>query len=378
MDKGKEAEEAANGGPSTEESPSKPAPSLPSTSNQTNLIARCNGIFAVRKPTGVTSADVVARVKSVLERHLGVYQTSGRHVPDEESEGEEGLARNKGQGGRGGGPQRRGRKNKSSFQLKVGHGGTLDPLASGVLVIGVGTGTKQLAQFLSCTKEYVATGRFGASTDSYDVLGNVVLVSPVTDAVNRDTLLSSMDKFRGEILQVPPIYSALRIDGKRLYEYAREGKELPDGKKIEARKVTVEELELLDWIDMEKVDDAKDSEPATVAEPATAEGETAEPKDDAPAAEQPKEDTAPTATQPAVSAKDIPGPTFSLRLVSSSGFYVRSLIHDLGTELNSAAFMTDLVRTRQGKLKVEDAVEVKEIDLVRVVEAIEKAKKEGV
>lgn len=354
--------------PTGEAAASQSAPPAPTSDNNTassssrphgNLIARCNGIFVVRKPKGVTSADVVARVKTVLERQLSNFQSQGRHVPETPSDNEEdeaSMARNKGKPG-GGKPQRHNkRRNKGGggFTLKVGHGGTLDPLASGCLVLGVGTGTKELSHFLTCTKEYVGRGRFGAVTDTYDVEGGVVkrVDLPTDPPLGPAVIEQALAKFRGEIVQLPPIYSALKIDGKRLYEYAREGKPLPDGKKIEARKLTVEELELLDYFPAPATSEAAPSEPAQQTE-----GE-------APLTEQP----------PTIAAKDITGPEFTCRIVSSGGFYVRSFIHDLGEDLGTAAFMTELTRTRQGKLKIEDALEVVGLDLVKVCEAIEKAK----
>lgn len=134
------------------------------------------------------------------------------------------------------------------MEVKIGHGGTLDPMATGVLIVGVGKGTKHLQGFLECSKEYEATVLFGAETDTYDILGKVIARAPsssyenITEEVVRDALKD----FRGQIMQMPPIYSALRIQGKRLYEYAREGKELPS--LIKKRPVEVQELEIVKWL----------------------------------------------------------------------------------------------------------------------------------
>ena len=130
--------------------------------------------------------------------------------------------------------------------MKIGHGGTLDPLATGVLIIGVGKGTKQLQSFLSCTKTYETVLLFGTATDTYDIVGRVLSQAPYNH-VTRERVEKELDSFRGQIMQRPPLYSALRMQGKRLYEYAREGKELPAD--IEERLVNVESLEIVDWLE---------------------------------------------------------------------------------------------------------------------------------
>ena len=128
--------------------------------------------------------------------------------------------------------------------VKIGHGGTLDPLATGVLVTGIGTGTKSLQEFLSCTKTYETVLLFGVETDTYDRLGKVVRRAPY-EHITRDAVEKALDQFRGEIMQRPPIFSALRVQGKKLYEYAREGKQPPVS--IKTRPVTVDSLEILEW-----------------------------------------------------------------------------------------------------------------------------------
>src|SRR5690606_12440000 len=147
------------------------------------------------------------------------------------------------------------------IEVKMGHGGTLDPMATGVLsmflglivgntglthgtVIGCGQGTRSLQQFLECSKEYVVEAIFGCSTDTYDRTGKVKHKAPY-EHVTREMVEEALAKFRGNITQKPPIFSALRINGKRYYEYAREGKPLPI--EIKGRPVTVHELELLDF-----------------------------------------------------------------------------------------------------------------------------------
>lgn len=131
------------------------------------------------------------------------------------------------------------------MEVKIGHGGTLDPMATGVLIVGLGKGTKHLQTFLECSKAYEATVLFGAETDTYDILGKVLARAPY-EHITEDVVRDALKDFRGEIMQMPPIYSALRIQGKRLYEYAREGKELP--MLIKKRPVEVQELEIVKWM----------------------------------------------------------------------------------------------------------------------------------
>lgn len=292
----------------------------------------------------------------------------------------------------------------------MGHGGTLDPLATGVLILGVGSGTKSLASFLECTKSYECVVLFGAATDTYDTEGKVVARKPY-DHVTRANIEEALDKFRGKIMQKPPIFSALRIQGKRLYEYAREGKELPV--EIKERPVEVEKLELVDfmeggshewqWPDKEVEAEEKevidkvlhlDNEPAApeIAPPAGVkrsreEDETTSLADETvngnvvpggapspkrsktspepvasgalPDAEQAAEDVQPTtesapteSTQPQNTRSPCPAPAARIRMTVTSGFYVRSLCHDLGTELGTLGIMTSLVRTRQGDFEL--------------------------
>ena len=122
--------------------------------------------------------------------------------------------------------------------FKLGHGGTLDPLASGVLIVGIGRGTKELNKYLACTKTYETVVLFGASTDTYDSTGTTTEradFSHVTQSLVRETL----SKFRGTIMQAPPIYSALRINGIKACEYVRSGQELP--RQLARREMQVEE-----------------------------------------------------------------------------------------------------------------------------------------
>lgn len=126
----------------------------------------------------------------------------------------------------------------------MGHGGTLDPLATGVLILGVGKGTKSLHNFLNCTKTYETVVVFGASTDTYDRVGRIIKKSAY-DEVTKPAVEKALENFRGKYKQMPPLYSALKMEGKPLYEYAREGKQIP--REIATRDVEVTELELVEW-----------------------------------------------------------------------------------------------------------------------------------
>lgn len=142
-------------------------------------------------------------------------------------------------------PNQRGRRKKKQVQVKIGHGGTLDPLATGVLIAGIGKGTKSLQDFLLCTKVYDTVILFGTSTDTYDVTGKVLKKAPY-EHITKEMVENALGQFRGKFMQLPPLFSALKMNGKPLYEYAREGKEIP--REIERRPVEVLELEMIEWM----------------------------------------------------------------------------------------------------------------------------------
>jgi tRNA pseudouridine55 synthase len=311
----------------------------------------------------------------------------------------------------------RNRKSKRLRMVKLGHGGTLDPMATGVLIVGVGNGTKALPRFLGCTKTYEATVLFGAATDTYDVMGKVLAKAPYGH-VTRQKVEDALAAFRGKIMQRPPIYSALRVEGKRLYEYAREGKELP--KEIQERPMEVTELEIMEWLDPTSHDYKCPSEEAGNEEKQIAEAvlhleevsnasaaisgvqdqsEMTPPsnlgkrkrivdEDDdfvqstTPVSKRKEEDpsvsmsgalqslneqdssraadagTTFTSTDPKISPSPTEKgpPAVKLRMTVTSGFYVRSLSHDLGKKVGSLATMCELVRTRQGDFRLGDGV----------------------
>ncbi|WP_311487692.1 tRNA pseudouridine(55) synthase TruB [uncultured Helcococcus sp.] len=182
---------------------------------------------------------------------------------------------------------------------KVGHTGTLDPIATGVLPMCIGRATK-LSQYVSdLGKAYIADLEFGKETSTYDCEGEVINISD-KQIFTKEEINKELNKFKGEISQVPPIYSAIKVDGKKLYEYAREGKKV----EIKARKVTIHDIKLLDL----NANRAK------------------------------------------------------IYVDCSKGTYIRSLIHDLGRNLGTYAFMTDLQRIKVGNLSIEQTIDISDID----------------
>lgn len=280
------------------------------------------------------------------------------------------------------------------------------------MITAVGKGTKQLNNFLACTKTYEAVVLFGVATDSYDRVGKVVSRAPY-EHVTREKVEEALKKFRGKIMQRPSIFSALKVNGKKLYEYAREGKEPPA--EILERPVEVSNLEIVEWYDggshkyvwptEEAEGPEKDIAKKMLAKGSTLETEPAsnstndpvasetldqkegtsqkrktpppsdtadnEPKEDRKegetslAAKRQKLDTEGQGEQvttieekklpPTAPAEEEPSPkppAVKLTMTVSSGFYVRSLSHDLGLAVGSNAIMSELVRTRQGDFEL--------------------------
>ncbi|HNQ28029.1 MAG TPA: tRNA pseudouridine(55) synthase TruB [Aquaticitalea sp.] len=187
---------------------------------------------------------------------------------------------------------------KRSFGLKnikVGHAGTLDPLASGLLVICTGKMTKQIDNFQAQTKTYTGTFVLGSTTPSFDLETEIDKHFP-TDHINETSIYKTTESFVGDILQLPPVFSAIKKDGKRLYEFAREGKEV----EVQPRKVHISEFEItkIDW------------------------------------------------------------PSVDFRVVCSKGTYIRSLAHDFGKALGSGAHLSALRRTKIGDFDVKDALSI--------------------
>jgi tRNA pseudouridine55 synthase len=185
------------------------------------------------------------------------------------------------------------RKYNLPKSFKIGHAGTLDPLASGLLIICTGKFTKKIPELQGMVKEYTGTIMLGATTPSYDLETQVDKTYP-TEHITEDLIRATTQQFIGEIDQKPPVFSALKKDGKRLYEHARAGEEV----EILARKVTIHEFEIT----------------------------------------------------------KINLPQVEFRVVCSKGTYIRSLAYDFGLALNSGGYLSALRRTKIGEFSVEDAV----------------------
>ena len=212
-------------------------------------------ILAFDKPLHWTSFDVVAKVRRVLCRCLG------------------------------------------QKKLKVGHSGTLDPLATGVVIVCTGKKTKMIEQLQYDTKEYVATMQLGATTPSYDMEHPVDKTFP-TAHITRTLIDQTIPQFIGEQWQSPPMYSAVSINGKRAYEIARKGETV----ELKPKLLVIDEIEVLSF-DAEKM-------------------------------------------------------LLTIRVVCSKGTYIRALARDIGEQLQSGAYLTALRRTKVGNTRVEDCYQI--------------------
>lgn len=183
---------------------------------------------------------------------------------------------------------------------QIGHTGTLDPFAEGVLPICIGKATR-LIEYLQDDKEYLATVQFGAATNTFDLDGEKVFTSD--KKVSLDDIKEGLKSFEGEILQLPPIFSAIKVKGKKLYEYARKGEEV----EIQPRKVVIENIELKNFD--EELQQAQ------------------------------------------------------ILLKCSKGTYIRSIANDLGKDLGCGGYLIKLIRTQAGKFRVENSVQLDGIDV---------------
>ena len=331
--------------------------------------------IAIHKPEGVTSAQVLRDLQDqfIPSKHFSAAIAAERDRRNAESRREHR------------------RRRDSSIRVKLGHGGTLDPLATGVLICGVGTGTKDLPSFLGCKKTYETVVLFGAATDTYDCLGKVVGRAPYKHITREAAEAAIKAKFTGEIKQTPPIFSAKRIDGKHAYEYAREGKELP--RVLADKDMKVDECTIVEWYELGQhhfewpAEEAPEEEKDAVrkmygtADDGKARVKGPETGDKRPAStletanEDPSEETAAKKRRPEVaetqtsvqltqethateaesstaSAPREGPPAARIRLTVSSGFYVRSFCHDLGLALGSLGLMSELIRSRQGEFEL--------------------------
>ncbi|EDL42986.1 tRNA pseudouridine synthase B [Plasmodium vivax India VII] len=243
------------------------------------------GLLNIYKPVNVYSMKVCQRVKRVLKDHFQ-------------------------------------RISKTKLNFKVGHGGTLDPFAEGVLVIGIQKGTKRLSDFLKCYKTYLALGLFGLETDTLDRKGKIVKISShlmegttpqVETTTTHDPLTLqkniplTLNKFIGHINQTPPLYSAKRVDGMRLYEYARKNITVH----IKPSHVHIEDIKHLNQVDL---------------------------------------------------------PFFDLQVKCSGGTYIRSLVRDFAHALNTHATLIKLIRVQQGgDFPYEHSLHYDDIDMENVL-----------
>jgi len=184
-------------------------------------------------------------------------------------------------------------------KIKVGHAGTLDPKATGVMIICTGRATKRIETFQGQTKEYVATLKLGATTPSYDLETEIDATYP-TEHITRELVEKVLKSFVGAIEQVPPAFSACNVNGKRAYQLARKGKDVP----LKARELVINEIELLDY----------------------------------------------------------QFPVITIRIICSKGTYIRALARDIGQALDSGAHLLALERTRVGEVTLDQCICVDDID----------------
>jgi tRNA pseudouridine55 synthase len=184
-------------------------------------------------------------------------------------------------------------------KIKVGHAGTLDPLATGVMIICTGRATKRIEEFQYQTKEYVATLKLGETTPSFDLEKEVDAVYP-TEHISRSMVEEVLTSFVGKIQQVPPVFSACKVDGKRAYDLARKGEEV----ELKAKTLVIDEIELL----------------------------------------------------------NCELPVIKIRVVCSKGTYIRALARDIGVALNSGAHLIALERTRIGDITLDQCINPEDID----------------
>lgn len=188
---------------------------------------------------------------------------------------------------------------------QIGHTGTLDPFAEGVLPICIGKATR-LIEYLKDDKAYAATVQFGSATDTYDLEGETTKTSDLIPSL--DEIEAKLDDFRGEIEQTPPIYSAIKVNGKKLYEYARAGEQV----EVKTRKVCISELKLLEYNQKAR--------------------------------------------------------TLELYIACSKGTYIRSIANDLGEKLGCFGHLIKLVRVQAGDFVVEDAIKLEDLQTKEDVE----------
>lgn len=180
-------------------------------------------------------------------------------------------------------------------KMKVGHAGTLDPLATGLMILCTGKATKKIEELQNGKKEYLATIKIGATTPSFDMETEEDKTFDYSQ-ITKETITEALKKFEGETLQIPPVFSAVKVKGKRAFEYARNGEEL----KLQPKKIVIEMIEI----------------------------------------------------------ESVELPFVKIRVVCSKGTYIRALARDIGEALNCGAYLTGLQRTKIGNYTIKDAVKV--------------------
>lgn len=253
-------------------------------------------ILIFNKPYRWTSFNVVAKVRGELSHRLGVKK------------------------------------------LKVGHAGTLDPLATGVLIICTGKSTKLIDELQAHTKEYVATIKLGATTPSFDMETAEDATYP-TEHITRELVEEKLKAFVGRIEQIPPTFSAVKVDGKRAFKYARKGEDIELKPKI----LVIDELEILHFGELSTVDS------------------------------QPSNDNDPR-ERIKYQSDNLQGSHLSLtiRVVCSKGTYIRALARDIGQALGSGGYLTGLIRTRIGNYPLQDCMDIEQFPQWLETQTLEK------
>lgn len=214
-----------------------------------------NGFLLINKPKGITSFDVIRRVRKTLNMR------------------------------------------------KVGHAGTLDPLATGLLILALGEGTKLLEYLIKQNKTYEAEITFGSVSDTFDAEGEILKISD--KIITREEIQDELRNFQGKIQQIPPKYSALKINGKKACDLARKGEDV----KMKAREIEIYETEILDYT----------------------------------------------------------FPKLNLKINCSTGTYIRSIAHDLGEDLKCGGYLTALKRAKIGEYFIDDAIDLEEVSAGRIL-----------
>ena len=232
-------------------------------------------------------------------------------------------------------------KRLGTKKLKVGHAGTLDPLATGVMIVCTGRATKRIDELQAHTKEYVATLRLGATTPSFDLEHEIDAYYP-TEHITREQVEQTLQQFLGRIEQIPPAYSAVKVDGKRAYDLARKEKDVELKPKI----LVIDEIELLDY--------RPTPIPSREGGESSGLGEDSVPK----TLERTGMRNKAFLTSPAAPSDGQAYPSITIRVVCSKGTYIRALARDIGQALGSGAHLTALRRTRVGDVRVEDCLKM--------------------